>query len=102
VRKELFADNRIDEIEMEFLLELRNGARSVAMSYNQLVFDTFKNFILADGGVISPNKVSWLRRWVLINGKADWFGKKILQEVKSSAKQVCKEFDTLYQQGMAS
>jgi hypothetical protein len=97
LRKELFADDRIDDIELEFLLELKKSAASVAPSFRQLVLDAVKNNTLADG-VISTQEVSWLRRWIISEGGADETMKKFLQELRGGAKQVAREFDALYQQ----
>lgn len=101
VRRELFADGKIDEHELEFLWELKREAKAVAPAFTQLVFMALKNNIMADG-IISPNEVVWLRRWLLADGKIDADEKKFLQELKSGAKQVCKEFETFYGECMKS
>ena len=97
IRKELFADNRIDDIELEFLLEVKKSANSVVPSYRQLVLDAIKNNILQDG-VISAQEASWLRRWIISEGKADDAMKKFLQELRAGAKQVAREFEALCKQ----
>src|SRR5207253_9914652 len=79
MRKELFADGHIDDIELEFLLELKKSAASVVPSFHQLVLDAVKNNILADG-VITGQEASWLRRWIISEGKVDDAMKKFLQE----------------------
>jgi hypothetical protein len=97
LRKELFADGQIDDIELEFLLELKKSAASTAASFHQLVLDAVKNNILADG-VISAQEASWLRRWIISEGGVDDSMKKFLQELRGGAKQVAREFDALYKQ----
>src|SRR5436305_80654 len=67
MRKELFADGGIDDIELEFLLELKKSAASVAPTFRQLVLDAIKNNVLADG-VITAQEASWLRRWIISEG----------------------------------
>ncbi len=97
MRKELFADGAIDDIELEFLLELKKSAASVAPSFHQLVLDAVKNNILADG-VITAQEASWLRRWVISEGGVDDSMKKFLRELRAGAKQVVPEFDRFYKQ----
>jgi hypothetical protein len=97
LRKELFADGHIDDIELEFLLELKKSAASVDASFHLLVLDAVKNNILADG-VISAQEASWLRRWIISEGGADEAMKKFLQELRGGAKQVTREFDALCKQ----
>jgi hypothetical protein len=101
MRKELFADGHIDDIELEFLLELKKSAASTAPSFRQLVLDAIKNNILADG-VITAQEASWLRRWIISEGQVDEAMKKFLQELKSGAKQMAREFETLCNQCLAS
>jgi hypothetical protein len=101
LRKELFADGRIDDIELEFLLQLKKSAASVAASFHPLVLDAVKNNILADG-VISAQEASWLRRWSSSEGGADDAMKKFLQELRGGAKQVAREFDALCKQCLAT
>lgn len=100
MRKELFADGNIDDIELEFLLGLKKSAAAVAPSFHQLVLDAIKNNILADG-VISSQEASWLRRWVISEGGADDALKKFLQELRAGAKQVAPEFEALCRQCLA-
>ncbi|MCI0459875.1 MAG: hypothetical protein L0Z62_23235 [Gemmataceae bacterium] len=97
LRKELFADAKVDDIELEFLLEVKRSANSVAPSYQQLVLDAIKSNILTDG-VISAQEASWLRRWIISEGQADDSMKKFLQELRAGAKQVAREFEALYKQ----
>ena len=101
LRKELFADGRIDDIELEFLLDLRHSAKGVKASFNMLVLDALKNCLLADGS-ISAGHAGLLRRWIFADGKVDAGEKRFLQELKASARQVSKEFDALYKQCMSS
>jgi hypothetical protein len=101
LRKEFFADERIDEIELEFLLDLRNSARGVKASFNVLVLEALKNCLMADG-VLDASDASLLRRWIFADSKVDAGEKKFLEELKAGAKQVSKEFESLYNQCMSS
>src|SRR5262245_3352410 len=100
LRKEILADGKADDAELEFLLDLKRSAASVSQNYHQLVFDAVKSNVLADG-VISAQEASWLRRWVMSEGQLDEGTKKLLQELKAGAKQTAREFEVFYQQIMS-
>ena len=101
LRKRLFAGGGIDEAGLEFMLELRGGAQGVAVAFNQLLFDSLRNFLLADGN-LTPYKTSWLRRWIFADGKVDFAEKRLLQELKAGARQVSPDFESFFKQCMAS
>jgi hypothetical protein len=100
LRKEFFADRRIDRTEMEFLLEARRKAGGCAPSFEKLVFEALRSVILADG-VISPEETMWIRENILGNkpGPAEihW-----LTELKCLADGVCPEFQALYKKSVPS
>ena len=100
LRKEFFADNTIDDTELEFLLDLRNSAKSVRPSFNLLLLEALKNCMLATG-TISAGHAGMLRRWIFADGKVDAGEKRFLQELKAGARHVSKEFEALYAQCMA-
>jgi hypothetical protein len=101
LRKEFFADRRIDRAEMEFLLEARRKATSCAPSLEKLIFEALRSIILEDG-VISPEETVWIRQYIFADGKVDAAEKHWLTELKCLADRVCPEFLALYQQCMAS
>jgi hypothetical protein len=101
IRKEFFADGRIDRHELEFLLEARKKATSAVPAYDKLVFEAMRSIILADGS-ISPEEVEWIRQWIFADGKVDAAEKHWLKELKLLADRVCPEFTALYNQCMAS
>ena len=101
IRKEFFADGRIDRHELEFLLEARKKATSAVPAYDKLVFEAMRSIILADGS-ISPEEVGWIRQWIFADGKVDAAEKHWLKELKLLADRVCPEFTALYNQCLAS
>jgi hypothetical protein len=101
LRKEFFADRRIDRAEMEFLLEARRKSASSAPSFEKLVFECLRSVILADG-VISPEETEWIRQYIFADGKVDAAEKHWLKELKCLADSVCPEFLDLYNKCMAS
>ena len=100
IRKEFYADRRIDRSELEFLLEARRLAESSAPSFEKLLFEALRSVILADG-VISPEETEWVRQFVFADGKIDAAEKHWLKELKFLADRVCPEFLALYDQCMA-
>ena len=101
LRKEFFADRRIDRTEMEFLLEARRKAKGCAPSFEKLVFEALRSVILADG-TISPDETVWIRQYIFADGKVDAAEKHWLKELKCLADRVCPEFLALYNECMAS
>src|SRR5437763_9854109 len=91
LRKEFFADKRIDRPELEFILEVRREAKSSVPSFQKLVFECIRSVILADG-VIEAGEVAWLRQWIFADGKVDADEKHWLKEFKVLADRVCPEF----------
>src|SRR5207249_165445 len=49
LRQELYADGKIDQEEVEFLIALRNEAREVCPSFEEFFFQAIKENVLADG-----------------------------------------------------
>jgi hypothetical protein len=96
LRKEFFADGKIDEIEMDFLLELRRDAKSVVPDFHFLVIDALKNCYI-DGGAIKPGCASMLRRWLMAR-PVGYVEKRYLEELRSAAKKIPPDFEQLYQQ----
>jgi hypothetical protein len=101
LRKEFFADRRIDRAEMEFLLEARKKAQSCVPSFEKLLFEALRSVVL-EGGVISAEKTEWIRQFIYADGKVDAAEKHWLKELKHLADRVCPEFVALYNQCMAS
>jgi hypothetical protein len=101
IRKEFYADRRIDRTELEFLLEARRKAKTSVPAFEKLLFEAMRTVILADG-VISPEEVGWIRTFIFADGKVDAAEKHWLKELKHLADRVCPEFLDLYNQCMAS
>jgi uncharacterized tellurite resistance protein B-like protein len=94
LRRELYADGKIDKEEAEFLVALRNEAKSCSPSFDQLFAQAVKDYVLADGS-IDADEAAWLRKVLLADGKIDETEKKLLQELRGAARQVCPEFKAL-------
>lgn len=94
LRKELFADKKIDREELEFLNDLRNAAKSYVPAFMTLFSDGVKANILADGA-ISDAEAKWLRKAIFADGKVDNDEKKLLKDLRAKAKKTCPSFEKL-------
>ena len=101
LRKELFDDDKIDKVELEFLFELKKGASSTVKLFNTLLYDAVKKHMLEDGS-ISDGEAKWLRKLIFADGTVDPEEKQLLQDLKAGAKSASPEFQKLYDECMAA
>lgn len=91
-----FADDGvISKDELEFLLELRNEAKSAVPQFHQFVFRVVKALILKDGN-ISDEEALWLRKLILADHVIQRNEVAFLQELKDEARSVGPEFLKLF------
>jgi uncharacterized membrane protein YebE (DUF533 family) len=95
LRKELYADGVIDKKEVEFLIELRNKAKSVSPAFKRFFFRAIKDNVLKDGA-IDAAEARWLRKMLFADKVIDPDEKKFLRELKREAKGVSTAFQALY------
>jgi uncharacterized tellurite resistance protein B-like protein len=103
LRKELYQDGKIDKKEVEFLIELRNGAQKKAKAkqaevnptFTRLFFKAISDNVLADGK-IDAAEANWLRKMLFADGKIDDDEKKFLKNLKTAAKATSPAFEKLY------
>jgi uncharacterized tellurite resistance protein B-like protein len=102
LRKELFADKKIDKEEVEFLVELRNkaqkkaGPKGVNPAFEKLFFTALETYILEDG-VIDAAEVAFLEGVIFADKKVDDNEKKFLVKLNKTARQTCPQFEALLQ-----
>src|SRR5260370_932312 len=102
IRRELIGtDRKLDRAELEFLLEVKKQASSVAQGYDDFLNVALKKAILAHGA-IGPEEVRWLRLWIFADGKVAPEERTLLHDLRKEAKSVCPEFVLLYDQCMRS
>jgi hypothetical protein len=99
IRDEIFADNRVDKSELEFLFGLRKEAESCVASFTELFFRAVKEHMLADG-VISAAEARWLRKMIFADGTIDEDEKNLMKTLKHEARDVAPEFQKLYDECM--
>jgi hypothetical protein len=99
IREEIFADDRVDKSELEFLFGLRRDAESCVQAFHDMFFQAVKKHMLADG-VISAAEAKWLRKMIFADGTIDEDEKKLMQALKHEARDVSPEFQKLYDEIM--
>jgi hypothetical protein len=99
VKEEIFADDKVDKSELEFLFSLRKEAESCVQAFTDRFFDAVKKHILADG-TISAAEAKWLRKVIFQDGTIDPEEKKLLQDLKAGARDVAPEFTKLFDECM--
>lgn len=91
IKKELYADGKIDRSEIEWLLDLRKSSTGSVQAFDQLVFGALKTSILADGS-IDAKEAAWLTKFIFADGKVDDAEKAFLSDLRAGAKSVGAEF----------
>jgi uncharacterized membrane protein YebE (DUF533 family) len=103
LKKQLYADGKIDTKEREFLVELRAEAQKKAKGEPlSSAFETFYFKALFDGildnGIISAKEVTFLRKAILEDGKVDEGEKAFMKKLKKAATKVPPAFEKLYEE----
>jgi len=80
---------------LEFLVALRDEAKAVTSSFEQLFYQALKDHILADGS-IDAEEAQWLRTLLFADGRIDENEKQLLRDLKANARQVSPEFQALH------
>jgi uncharacterized tellurite resistance protein B-like protein len=99
LRRELYADGKIDRAEADFLVELHKRVQHLTPAFEQFFYQAIKDHVLADGR-IDAEEAAWLRRMLFADGKIDDRERKLLHELKGEAGQVSHEFEALFAESM--
>jgi uncharacterized tellurite resistance protein B-like protein len=99
LRKELYADGKIDRKEADFLIELHKRVQHKTPAFEKFFYAAIKHHILADGK-IDAEEAAYLRQMLFADGKIDDHERKFLHELKGEAKQTGPEFDALFAECM--
>ncbi len=106
LKKELYADGKIDKKEVEFLIELRNEAQkkakgsSLPNTFENFFFKAIQDNVLSDGK-IDDKEANWLRKMLFADNKIDDAERKFLNKLKKAATQSSPKFEKLYDDCMA-
>jgi hypothetical protein len=105
LKRELWADKRIDTDEVRFLVDLRNAAQKKAKAsgkrltpaFNTLFFKAIADNVLRDGK-ITANETSWLRQMLYADGRIDAREHALMKQLYRRAKERSPEFEALYRE----
>jgi hypothetical protein len=108
LKKELYADGKIDQKEVQYLIELRNAAHKKAKAkkdevnpkFEKMFFQAIEDSVL-DNGIISAREARFLRELIFADKKVDANEKKLVQTLKKKATKTAPDFETLYTEVMA-
>ena len=90
-RAAVFADGKISEPELQFLLEIRREAKVVSGEFSSLVADILEQAVLRDGR-IDRKEVDWLRTVFLAGRPPAGDDIQLLRRLEEKAGRVCDEF----------
>lgn len=99
LKRELYADGKIDRAEADFLVELHKRVEHKNPGFEHFFYKAIKDHILTDGR-IDAEEAAWLRQMLFADDKIDDEERKFMHELKGEAKQVSKEFEALFKDCM--
>jgi hypothetical protein len=99
LREQLYAQGRIDREQADFLVELHKRVQHLTPAFEHFYYQAIKSHILAHGR-IDAKDANWLRRMLFADGKIKAEERKFLHELKGEAKEVSREFETLFADSM--
>src|ERR1700730_12424197 len=99
LRRQLYADGKIDRRGADFLVELHKRVQHVTPAFEHFFYQAIKDHILAHGP-IDVEETAWLRRMLFADGPLKDEERKFLHELKGEAKGVSHEFEALFEEGM--
>jgi len=95
LRRELYADGKIDRAEADFLVELHKRVqRPTGPAWEHFFYQAIKDHVLADGS-IDADETAWLRQLLWFDGEIDESERNFLHQLRGEAKQVSPEFEKL-------
>jgi uncharacterized tellurite resistance protein B-like protein len=99
LRKELYADGKVDRKRADFLVELHKRTKPQTPHFEKFFYQAIKDHILADGK-IDAEEAAWLRQMLFADGKIDDHERKFMHELKGEAKHAGPEFEALFTECM--
>jgi hypothetical protein len=97
--RQLYASDRIDRREADYLVELHKQAQHCTPAFERFFYRAIKDHILAHGRVDAEDAL-WLRQMLFADGKINDEKRKFLHELKGEASQVSPAFEVLFEECM--
>jgi hypothetical protein len=107
LKKELYADKKIDNEERDFLIALRNAAMkkaaggAISAAFEKFFFTAIQDNVLEDGN-IDAAEAAWLEKLIFADKKVDDNEKKFLTALKKKARRTSPAFNALYDKCMGA
>lgn len=101
IKKALYEDGKIQQKEVEFLIELRGLAQkkakgaSLTPAFENFFFKALQDSVL-DNGYISPKEATLLRKAIFADGKVEDSEKRFMKRLKNAATKTSPQFERLY------
>lgn len=99
LRKEVYAEGKINRPTADFLVELHKRVQHRTPAFDKFFYQAIKDHLLANGR-IGTQESAWLRRMLLGDGKLEDEERKFLHELKGQARQVSPEFEAFFHECM--
>jgi hypothetical protein len=99
LRRQLYADGKIDRRGADFLVELHKRVEHLTPAFEHFFYQAVKDHVLANGR-INAEEAAWLRQ-LLTSGR--WIkdeDRRLLHELKGEAREVSPEFEALFAESM--
>jgi hypothetical protein len=99
LRQHLYVNGKVERRGADFLIELHKRVQHLTPAFERFFYQTVKDHILAHSRIDAEETV-WLRQMLFADGKIDDEARKFLHELKGEARQVCQEFQVLFEDSM--
>ncbi|WP_372364705.1 hypothetical protein [Candidatus Uabimicrobium sp. HlEnr_7] len=95
IKEMILEDSVIDEEELEFLIHLRNTAKTKHQKFEQFFFKSLRKFMLKDGNITSK-KAQKIHEIITVDEKIGRRERKFVRELRVDAKKCSKKYDELF------
>lgn len=80
IRKEVYADGKVDREEVEALFALKDGATETCQEFKDLVVEATMDCLTEDG-IIDEEEKMWIRELIEADGEIDSVEREILNRI---------------------
>lgn len=95
IKEIILEDSVIDKEELEFLIYLRNNAKTKHQKFEQFFFKSLKKYMLKDGN-ITAKKAQKIYDIITADEKIDRRERKFIRELRAEAAKCAKKYDDLF------
>jgi hypothetical protein len=99
LRSQVYMNGKIERREADYLVELHKRVQHMTPAFEKFFYKAIKDHVLARGR-IDAEEAAWLRQMLFADGNIKDEERKFLHELKGEAKNVSREFETLFAECM--